>query len=269
MEFVEEKLEFVDPVKIEDSLLMKSFSRNSIPAIKKNLSDVETAGVIVRIGNRPIVRNLKEILELSNANIPPEIEVLFKKSDIYSIVHGIGAIRVEGNASIIELQYHAKVENINGAQIIDLIPSTKFRDVVKVGVIIQGSMSAIGATSIQIPEELTRTLLPKYLSLGGDMRIQLSSNASFIGKFDFSVKFPVVQSLGASSDSCSWVLNPDEHKTPLLGDQQLIQIIAVPKGTTKLKYKSWGVLKVDRQPWIPFIGDETKKTSDVDLDVDL
>ncbi len=246
MEFIEEKLEFSEPVEIEKSPALESFGSDALPTIKKMSGDTEMAGVIVRIGNRPIARNLKEILELSNKKIPPEIEVLFKKNDIYSIVHGIGAVRVEGKAKIDELQFHSKVINIKNSKIIDLIPSTRFKEVFKADVIIQGSIFASGNVSAGVPDDLLNTLLPKYLSLGGGMQIQLSSNASFIGKFNFSVKYPVITSMGIASDICSWVLNPDEEKTPLLGDQLLIQIIAVPKETKELKYEVQGALKVDR-----------------------
>ena len=98
------------------------------------------------------------------------------------------------------------------------------------------------------------------------MQIQLSSNASFIGKFNLSVKYPVVQSVGIASNSCSWVLSPDEKKTPLLGDQVLVQTIAVPKGVDGLTYSAYGVVKVDRGL---FHFQEQKRTQEYQIAVKL
>jgi len=260
MDFIEETLHFTHPLAPKDSPLNMSFSvegLKTIDKISRGGGGAKVAGINVRLGNQPIVRNLKKLLELSNANLPPEIEVLFEKRDIFSIVHGIGAIRVEGDADIEELQYHAKVVNINNAQTIDLIPSTKFREALNASVTIEGAMTASGNISAKIPNELTAALLPTYINLGGDMSVQLSSNASFLGKFVFSVKFPVIQSAGVASDSCSWILSPDENKTPLLGDQLLIQFITVPKGITELKFEVYGVVKVDKGI---FYSPETKNT---------
>lgn len=266
MQFIEETLEFSTPLRLEQSSLIKSLSIEALPTLNRLTGDTQMAGITVRLGNQPIVHSLRKILELSNANIPPEIEVLFEKKNIYSIVHTIGAIRVDGSAEVDELQYHAKVINIDNAQTIDLIPSTKFKEALKASVTIEGSMSATGNVSAKLPAELINSLLPKYLSLGGDMQIQLSTNASFIGKFNFSVKFPVTQSLGIASDHCSWILNPDEDKTPLLGDQLLIQIIAVPKDTIELQYNVFGVVKVDRGI---FYAQEEKKTGEYQFAVVL
>ncbi len=264
MEFIEETLHFAQVLKPKDSPFSKSFSVKGLTTIDKiSVSGAaKVAGITVRLGNQPIVRNLKKLLELSNKKIPPEIEVLFEKRDIFSVVHGIGAMRVQGNADVDELQYHAKVVDIDDAQTIDLIPSTKFREALRASVTIEGAMAASGNVSASVPEELKAALLPKYIDLGGDMRVQLSSNASFIGKFVYSMKFPVIQSIGVASDSCSWVLNPDESKTPLLGDQMLIQVITVPKGISELKYNVYGVVKVDRG----FIHrQETKKTGEYQI----
>ena len=246
MKFIEETLIFEDPVKFKDTRLAKVYGTKAVATLERMSGPVSVAGILVRLGNEPIVRNLKKILELSNANIPPEIAVLFDKKDIYSIVHAIGAIRVEGQADVEELQYHARVTDVPNVQTIDLLPATKFKEVIKAGVTIEGALSSAGSVSAKIPDDLANTLLPKYVNLGGDMQIQLSSNASFVGKFTFAIKLPTVQSMGIASNQISWILNPDEEKTPLLGDQLLVQFVAVPKGATQLTYEIFGRVQVDR-----------------------
>ena len=96
------------------------------------------------------------------------------------------------------------------------------------------------------------------------MKIQLSSNAGFVGKFTYSLKFPVIQSAGIASNFCNWILNPID--TPLLGDQLLIQTIAVPKGTEKITYKVKGVCKADKGL---FWKQQTMETEEYNIRVDL
>lgn len=267
MNFLEQNLDFSEEFDIEESPLVSSFDKQALDSLRQLHGDTEEAGITVRIGNSPIVRNLYELIKAANATVPPEIAVLFNKSDIYTIVHAIGAIRTKGRASVDELQYHAEV--INPAiqvQTIDLLPSTRFKEVFNANISFSGSMLADGNFGSEVPEILSSNLLPSYLSFGGDMKVQLSSNASFIGKFTYSVKFPVIQSMGIASNKCSWVLNPDEDKTPLLGDQLLVQTIAVPKGNPSLRYKIHGVLKVNRGLWWR---QQTKNTNVFTVDVKL
>ncbi len=267
MKFLEEEMLFTEKLDLQKSQHLKEiFHTKAFSTLKNIEGESEVIGIKMRIGNEPIVRNLKRLLELSNAVLPPETQILFEKSDIYTIVHGVGAIRTEGRADVDEIQYHAEVIGMDDAQTIDLIPNTRFKEVLKANVNFEGAMTASGNVSGKVPPNLLSTLTQKYISLGGDMQIQLSANANFVGKFTYSLKFPVVHSIGIASNKCSWVLNPDEDKTPLLGDQLLVQTIAVPKGTTSMRMKLHGVLKVDRGL---FWKHETKSTKPIEVSLNL
>ncbi|MDQ3110610.1 MAG: hypothetical protein M3R17_12015 [Bacteroidota bacterium] len=240
MNFFEEEHTFVQAIDKKPRRI--GFKKNSNSSIN---DDPQLLGIKIRLGNEPIVKNLQEILNATGSVIPPEISTLFKTKDIYSVVHAIGALRIEGNAKVSELQYEAQVKNIPGVQTIDLLPNTTFKDVWQLNMNFEGSMSANGNFSATIPTELTQALIPnKYVTLGGDIKLQLANNSSFIGKFSCGLKLPVVQSLGIASNTCTWILNPQEN--PLLGDQLLVQTIAVPKGTQKITYEMFGVLKADK-----------------------
>lgn len=166
--------------------------------------------------------------------------------DVYAIVHAIGAIRLSGKASVEELQYHAVLTEPEQVRTIDLIPSTRFREVVQANVELEGAIRANGNVEVELPDDLIEALRDKYIHLGGDMKVQLSSEASFLGKFTYSLTYPVLQSTGVATNTCSWVLNPDAHKNDLLGDQLMVQFLAVPKGTRKLGMEVFGVVKADR-----------------------
>lgn len=200
-------------------------------------------GITVRLGNEPIVKDLKKLYEYSAKTIPPDLQVLFQKKDIYLIVHSISAIRLSGSAKVDELQYIAEIIE-KGMQTIDLLPNTSFNDFATINWGFEGSLSGSGNFSATLTDALTQSLLQDEITLGGDMKIQLSTNAGFVGKFTYSLKFPVIQSAGIASNFCNWILNPQDN--PLLGDQLLIQTVAVPKGTEKITYKTKGVCKADR-----------------------
>ncbi len=272
MNFIEQDLLFNDALSYKESdLASKSFSAEAEPILKGIYGEAEILGVRVRLGNRPIVTNLRKLLERVHDTLPPKMEMLFREKDVYTIVHAIGVTRTKGKAKVDELHYDAEMIDENGlplehAQTRDLIPHTRFREVLKANVNFEGGLSVTGNAMASIPEELTKDLLPEYVSIGGAMNLQLSKNVNFAGKFVYSLKFPVVISTGIASNTCHWVLTPDEEQTPLLGDQLLVQTTAVPRGLDKIRFKIKGTVKVDRGL---FFKQQVKETDVHELEVTL
>jgi hypothetical protein len=234
--FKEERFFFEEEEEIEKSLFT-----DDLPNAKR---EPEAFGIVIRLGNAPIVRNLKKLIELSHSQLPPEIEILFNEHDIYTVTHAIGVMRLTGRAKVEELQYNATIIDLDGAKTIDLLPNTSFKTIFGINSSFEGAIKAGGSFSAQIPDELKQALSNKVVSLGGDIDLQLSTNSQFVGKVQCNLKLPVVTSSGISTNSCTWILNPEEN--PLLGDQLLIQTIAVPKNTTNITYKIKGLTKVTK-----------------------
>jgi hypothetical protein len=243
---------------VNERSLSKDFQRISV---EKDVPMI--LGIKVRLGNEPIVKDLKKLYQYSGKAIPADLQVLFQKKDIYIIVHAISAVRLSGSAKVDELQYNAEIIE-KGSQTVDLLPNTSFRELAAVNLGFQGSLSGNGNFSATLPDTLTQSLLQNEITLGADMKIQLSSNAGFVGKFTYSLKFPVIQSAGIASNFCNWILQP--LNTPLLGDQLLIQTVAVPKGTPKITYKVKGVCKADKGL---FWRQQTMETAEYNIEVDL
>ncbi len=202
--------------------------------------EIHVLGVRVRIGNRPIVTNLRKLLESIHSTLPPSINVLFKDKEVYTIVHAIGVTRLKGKGKVKELHYDAEMigdkEAWNSFQTVDLIPHTRFKETIRSNINFSGGLSISGNAIVDLPEDISNQLLQEYVSVGGALNLQLSNSNSFIGKFTYSLKYPVVISTGIASNGCHWVLKPDEEGTPLLGDQLLVQVISVPKGTDQITY---------------------------------
>jgi len=270
MRYIEQNV-FFDETQDGLELSNKSISRKVGIEFKGGNDDAEIMGVRVRLGNQPIVTNLRKVLESIHGSLPPKIGVQFQEKEIYTIVHAIGVTRLKGRAEVDELHYDAEMIDESGkvmtaAQTIDLIPHTRFKEVLSANVNFGGSLSVTGNAIAEIPEQLSNHLLQEYLSIGGAMNLQLSTSSSFVGKFTYNLKFPIVISTGIASNTCHWVLKPNENQTPLLGDQLLIQTIAVPIGLKSIRYRIKGTIKVDKGL---FSKQQTKHTDEHEIEVCL
>jgi hypothetical protein len=252
MKFIEQDIYFEAIENSDRIALSKKIAEKSIdPGTPQRAGETNALGLRVRLGNEPIVKNLRTILEKVHGSLPPQMAYHFQEKEVYTIVHGIGVTRLKGNAKVDELQYDAEMvddsgRQLVGAQTIDLIPHTRFREVIRANINLQGGLSVSGNASAELPAGLLNSLLDEFVDVGAAMNIQLSNSSSFIGKFTYSLKYPVVISTGIASNTCHWVLKPDEENTPLLGDQLLVQTVAVPKGFDKIKFRIKGTVKVDQ-----------------------
>lgn len=205
-------------------------------------SSTEVLGITLRLGNQPLVYDLSKLQRQSNKGTlyTPESGIR-----TFIIVHVISAIRTQGKAKVDELQYSAICSDPSDLQTIDLIPQTRFNQVFKGSLNIAGALNFSGQASLEVPSIVSETLLNEFVGIG-DLNLQLCTAAEFIGKFTLSHYTPVIQSGGIGSNRCDWVINPNEEKTPLLGDQLLLQVVTVPSSCTLLRYTISGSAKADK-----------------------
>lgn len=202
-------------------------------------SSNEVLGITLRLGNQPLVYDLSKLQRQTNKTL--------SKSDTraFMIVHVISAFRTQGKAKVDELQYSAVCSDPWNLKTTDLIPQTRFNQVFKGSLNISGALNLSGQASLDVPSIVTETLLDEFVGIG-DLKLQLCTASEFIGKFTLTHYTPVIQSVGVGSNACHWIINPNEEKTPLLGDQRLVQVIDVPSFCTTLNYTISGVVKADK-----------------------
>jgi len=217
------------------------FGQAPIPENGDN-PDSEVLGIRLRLGNQPLVYDLSKLKRQAGKTTPSG-----SSSDdrTFMVVHVISAIRTQGKAKIDELQYSAICTKPVSLQTIDLIPQTRFNQVFKGSLTIAGALNFSGQASLEVPSIVNETLLNEFVDIG-DLNLQLCSASEFIGKFTLNHYTPVIQSGGIGSNRCDWVINPNEEKIPLLGDQLLIQVIAVPASCRRLRYSIAGLVKADK-----------------------
>ena len=222
----------------------------------------EVLGINIRLGNQPLVYNLNDFLK----NRQPGSYPLNPGRDRYLVVHVISAVRTQGKARVDELQYCASAIDPEGLQTVDLIPKTRFNELLGVNFNVSGVLKISGETLFDIPVSVVGNLLSQFIDIGAGMQLQLSTSADFIGRFTYNVQVPIVQSTGIGSNSCTWILSPDEKKTPLLGDQLLIQSISVPAGCKRIQYTLSGSVKADKGI---FWKQQEKRTQEFIIEVKL
>lgn len=242
MSYFEQELLFI---KTQDEELKRGlFNSDPFSSITASVSDI--LGIKLKIGNRPLAYSFNELQRKSRKIDGYFNNTLPIQTANYLIVHSLSAIRTKGNASIDELQYFATASFPSNFQTIDLIPKTKFNEVLNANINVTGSLSASGEALLEAPTHLLDNLISEYVNIGSSLQLQLSTTANFIGKFTYSKQLPLIQSAGIGSNACTWILKPNETKTPLLGDQLLIQSISVPADCEKIVYKIYALAKADK-----------------------
>jgi hypothetical protein len=241
MNYVETELMFV-PLPKPGKTASKSFGK--APVKKGSIkTGSELLGIKLRLGNRPLVYSLAELSHRSGKTM---LSTPSSGQDYYLVVHAISALRTQGRARVEELQYFAAATEPAELQTIDLFPKTRFNQVVNASINLEAGLDLFGEVSLDVPSALLDELIACWVDMGPGLHLQLSASARFIGKFTFSLQVPVVQAAGVGSGACNWILRPNEEKAPLLGDQLLVQSIAVPKGTKKIQYNISGLVKADK-----------------------
>lgn len=205
-------------------------------------SPSEVLGITLRLGNRPLVYDLSKLQRQADKARP---YTPAPGTRAFMVVHAISALRTQGRAKVEELQYSAVCSDPSDVQTTNLIPQTRFNQVVKGSLNISGALDLSGQASLDVPSVVTETLLNEFVGIG-DLKLQLCTAAEFIGKFTLSLYAPVIQSGGIGSNRCDWVIHPNEEKTPLLGDQLLIQVISVPSSCQTLHYTLSGSVKAGK-----------------------
>lgn len=190
----------------------------------------------IRLGDRPVARNLRKLYEKAGKELPPDIAI-FDRYKIWLLTHSIGAINIKGNSypKILSLGYEANFEDAENVYTIELLPRTKFAE----KFVAQSKMEvALGLEGhAQIPQAVTQ-LLEQVEYLGADAHLKLAADNRLIGQLSFSIMTPTIQAIGIGSSQCQWSFEVEDK--PLLGDQIMLQTILVPKKLKQLTYSIRG-----------------------------
>lgn len=190
----------------------------------------------IRLGDRPVARNLRKLYEKAGKELPADIAV-FDRYKIWLLTHSIGAINIKGSSypKILSLGYEANFEDAEYVYTIEILPRTKFVTTFSAESRIEVALGLEGHA--QVPEAVTQ-LLEQIEYVGADAQIKLAADNKMVGQLSFSIMTPTIQAIGIGASQCQWVFEVEDK--PLLGDQVMIQTILVPKNTKQISYNVRG-----------------------------
>jgi hypothetical protein len=214
---------------------------------------IDVKGLKIRLGDRPIARDVRRLYERSHKELPPNLAI-YDTFSVWIIPHALGAIyEPEANSplglqrpTVLSLGYEVDFRHEESAYTIDLMPQSQFVKKIEVGTEVKIDLGAEGNALLPTAQV---NLMADRVSLGGGAHVQLAADAHLVGRVSFSLLTPVVQATGVSSSHCHWVLRA--HEQPLLGDQMLLQTMLVPQGIRELVYKVRGYAII-KPRWLSF-----------------
>jgi len=193
---------------------------------------IETKNIRLRIGERPVAYNLKTLYELNNRKLPKDIQI-FESYKIWVINHNIGVIKEGGYKSINKLGYRVQFPDKPKVTVIDILPQSRFIKKLEMSFKNETDIQINGQVSIPDPLVILMNILE---DIQLDAKINIANHLNIVGRFSFSVISPTIQAVGVGDRTSEWLFTKEDN--PLVGNQNLTQIILTPRHTERLKFKS-------------------------------
>lgn len=244
------------PTEVSQPWLLEDIDVAHLGTVKDFLEEIPTTYTL-SVGDRPIVRSVRQLYELRKKKYPAELDVL--KGEAYLIAHAVGVVAKNNQGRVTRLGYRAWFDGAGTT--LDLLPNTTFKEYLAINGKFEADITAEG--SAKIPEWAGK-LAKEVINLGAGAELKVSTEAKIIGKLTLSLKSAKIQTVGYASTSATWQFDKDDH--PLVGDQAVVQTILVPKGQKKISFHIQGFAELKPglfQRPIPI------QTMVIDVDLDL
>jgi hypothetical protein len=194
--------------------------------------DIEVGRLRLRVGERPVARNLRALYELRKRGLPEDLEV-FISYDIWLLTHSVSVVKEGGFKKIRQIGYQMRFPDKPKVTVLEVLPQTDF--VTRFGGFFKSEADIQINGHASVPESLTHLLdMVEYLSFDGQFTI--SKQLNVVGRVSFSVITPIIQAVGVGDNGSEWVFK--KHDRPLLGDQLMMQIVLTPRRVRRLNFKA-------------------------------
>lgn len=189
--------------------------------------------ISIKVGNNPIVYNLKKLYELSGKTVPPEIQI-FTSYDIWILNFNIGILKSGGLDNVKQVGFKVKYNKPSFINVIETMPKTEFIKLLDGKLTFEVDLGLDGHLN---PPNINLPFLSEEKAIGLGGKLNLSTDNSIVGRLNFSVVSPLVMSVGIGSNTAEWILNKDEN--PLYGDDiTFTNIIMVESDTDKIELEA-------------------------------
>lgn len=193
-------------------------------------ADLNFHSILLRIGRKPVARNIRKLYEKSGRVIPEGLEI-FESYDLWLLSNSFGILNRGGFRHVQQVGFHIRLPESPRCSVLSIFPKTEF---VKLGGIKLEMEAEIGVNGrLSVPKvALDPVLSLEELSGGG--KLALSSEASVVARVSLSLISTAIQAIGAGDNESQWVFERMLGGEPLLGDQMVMQVILTPRRLRKL-----------------------------------
>lgn len=203
----------------------------------ENAADSMKKTYHLQLGEKPLVRSLKELYGLKNQPVPPEIGSL--RGEPYLITHRVGVI-ADDHANAIEVVGYTASFSDKGSTV-EVLPTTDFTQYIMAGLDFVAGIGADGHA--KTPEDLANINVQGF-ELGANASLKVGTRADVAATLSIRLLSPVIQAVGKASASVTWQFRKNER--PLVGEQVMAQTLIVPKGAKALHYTLQGFAVISR-----------------------
>lgn len=193
---------------------------------------LEKGHVRLRIGERPIVRNFKQLYKRLNKPLPADLEV-FTAYNIWLIAFGVGIVRDSGMREVERFGFAVTFPERPRMTVLDVLPQTRF--VKKAGAQLKAEARLSLNGKAGLPEAVTQ-MLAQTDTLSADAALSFSTDANVVGTLSFSVLTPVIEAIGTGDRRAEWVFEKSEQ--PLVGDQHMMVTLLAPRSVEQFDIKA-------------------------------
>lgn len=245
------------------------------PELEEPLSQTDLGGepqlvknnITARIGQRPIVRSLRELYEKAEKELPPDLQV-FNSFRLWMITHVVSVIRERGVRDISCLSYEVQFPSEPRVTTVQVLPQTRFIKKLEGGIKTDWVVDiGLGVNGQVVPPAAITELLEQsdFISFGGEAKakIDISNKFHLVGNLSFTVVTPLIAAVGVGGDYCRWDFT--KHDVPLIGDHLMVQILLVPKHEYDLRFQARVAATITVFDFLP----DTRRSKWIDLTAHL
>src|SRR5579863_9089688 len=189
---------------------------------KSNEPDLQKGRVSLRIGDRPIVRDLKLLYRTTHNQLPTDFE-MFTAYNVWLVGFGLGILREAGFSKVERFGFAVTFADTPRVTVLAVLPQTRFLKRAGLDLNMEAVLALNGAA--QIPN--TAVELSAHASL------KLSSELKMVGNLSFSVQTPVIAAIGVGGRHAEWLF--EKSAQPLVGDQQMMLTLLAPRAADELQ----------------------------------
>jgi|SRR5271166_3003170 len=216
----------LDPRNAYDALLLTPPSQRKLGGERAH---AEHGAIEIRIAQRPRAINLRTLYELQGRKLPTDLEI-YRAYDIWLVLNAFSVFDRGGMEAVSHVGFQMVYEDSPKVTILGILPRAEFVEVARmemaVDLGVQGELRE-AATEAVLAEAM------QALPFGASFRC--GASASFAGRLQFTVVTPRIQAIGAGDNLSEWLFERPGGK-PLLGDQDLAQVVLVPTLEEELRY---------------------------------